>query len=83
MTFRQLQTGDEFDFIGPNACLNSFFNRCTKVSARKYSWEGSTGVLETRIGTVGCEVFNVVRKQATVPIQTAPQESGSDNQRSR
>ena len=67
--FRDLNIGDEFDFIGPDR-YNSFFNRCSKTSARKYRWENPVRCslspdqyLETRVGSINVEVFNVERRK--------------------
>lgn len=63
--FKELNIGDTFDFIGPDRS-NSFFNRCTKTSERKYQWDNPVRCslspsehLETRVGTVNVEVFHV------------------------
>lgn len=62
--FRDLAIGQTFDFVDDaNPHLNSFFSRCTKMSARRYTWEvwGPQGsaVLETRVGSINVEVFHV------------------------
>jgi hypothetical protein len=71
MNFNQLDIGDTFDFISPKIGANSFFSRCTKISARKYSVmvdvKISRKVLTTesheyKIGSVFCPVYNVIRE---------------------
>jgi len=56
--FKTLNIGDTFDFIGPeqNGCI-SFFERCQKISKRKYR-AIPTGAHYT-IGRVTCKVYNV------------------------
>ncbi len=36
MQFKDLLIGETFDFIGPHVGENSFFDRCRKISARRY-----------------------------------------------
>lgn len=36
LKFNQLPIGATFDFISPNVGFNSFFERCEKISAKKY-----------------------------------------------
>ncbi len=64
--FRELAVGDTFDFVGPDRMYNSFFNRCTKTSTRKYQWENPvqcsqspSKYLETRVGSINVDVFHV------------------------
>lgn len=55
--FGDLQIGQTFDFIGPDRILNSFYDRCRKVSTRKYvSLE--TGY-EFTVGSLNARVYNV------------------------
>lgn len=57
MTFGQLKIGAEFDFINDaQPMFNSFYRRCTKISARKY--RDSEGV-EYRIGSLSAKVYHV------------------------
>jgi hypothetical protein len=53
MTFKELAIGQTFDWISGN--MDSFFNRCTKVSARKYT----DGIHVYRVGTIHAEVYHV------------------------
>jgi hypothetical protein len=69
MKFKDLAIGDTFDFVSPNRMMNSFYDRCTKISARKYQWENPvqcslspSKYLETRVGSANVEVYNVERK---------------------
>jgi len=56
--FKDLKIGDTFDFVDDKAIgYNSFFERCTKITARKYKSE--TDVIY-RVGKITCEVFHVV-----------------------
>lgn len=71
MKFRNLNPGDTFDFISPNRMLNSFFQRCTKTSARGYRAE--LGV-ECKVGTINCDVYHVIKRDKTndrCPISVA------------
>jgi len=54
--FKQLAIGQSFDFIGPNRMMNSFYLRCTKISARKYQDE--KGNVHC-VGSIRCKVHNV------------------------
>ena len=68
MTFVELKVGDTFDFVGPNR-YNSFYETCTKVSTRKYSYPSRRLGGEQRpkpfdtylasVGSKGAEVFHV------------------------
>jgi hypothetical protein len=63
--FRDLRIGDSFDFIGPEARFNSFYERCTKVTTRSYEWfhpERHTN-LRSEVGTINCKVYHVKRKE--------------------
>lgn len=55
--FRNLKIGDTFDFISPNRTLNSFYDRCRKLSARVYS-SLDTGYTH-RVGSGDCQVYHV------------------------
>jgi hypothetical protein len=57
MTFRELAIQQTFDFISNNRLYNSFFERCEKISTRKYR-SIETGQ-EYQVGTVKVEVFHV------------------------
>lgn len=58
--FDSLPIGATFDFIGPDRMLNSFYDRCTKTSARGYEWTHASGQkLCTNVGSVHCKVYNV------------------------
>lgn len=65
MKFRELQIGDEFDFISPDRMLNSFYGRCVKASAQRYTvstFRKHNGALDPlRIGRTDCEVYHVER----------------------
>jgi hypothetical protein len=57
MTFQQLPIGASFDFINDEKPMfNSFYLRCTKVSARKY--QDQTGVIH-RVGSIAASVYHV------------------------
>jgi len=69
--FRDLAIGDQFDFVDDRRpSFNSFFHRCTKVSARKYSWfvrdwandDRRLKLIESRVGTINVEVFHVTEE---------------------
>jgi hypothetical protein len=52
--FRLLGIGDKFDFINSsNPYATSFFQVCTKISARKYRDESG---VEHKIGSIKCPV---------------------------
>jgi hypothetical protein len=36
LKFNQLPIGATFDFVSPNGAFNSFYDRCQKISPRKY-----------------------------------------------
>lgn len=59
MTFKELKIGQVFDWVNPERPHeNSFYDRCKKISARKYA-----GLVNGRVytvGTVRAKVFNVV-----------------------
>lgn len=63
--FRDLAIGQTFDFIDDSRPhLNSFFERCTKISARSYTWQGwdwengGKRDYSTRVGTINAGVFH-------------------------
>lgn len=64
--FSELEIGDTFDFISPRIPgeLNttSFYERCTKVSARKYGWTDRHGPFTSTVGSANVTVYNVKRK---------------------
>jgi hypothetical protein len=60
MLFRNLQVGDTFDFIADDR-PTTFFARCTKVSARKYTYDGVRPDVTARIGSINCPVWHVER----------------------
>jgi len=60
MTFRELNVGDTFDFISDDR-PNSFYSRCTKSSPHCYTWDGITGNLKSRVGTINVHVFHVTK----------------------
>lgn len=57
--FRDLQIGDTFDFISPNAMLNSYHLRCKKLSARTYTPVDAPHAL--RVGSINVEVYHIER----------------------
>ena len=60
MSFKELKIGESFDFVNDNAndiTTNSFFKRCTKTSARKYT---AVGWIHT-VGTTAIPVYHVGR----------------------
>jgi hypothetical protein len=57
MKFRDLQVGDTFDFVSPNTSFNSFYLRCTKVSARRYRDEDGHF---HQVGSINAVVYHVV-----------------------
>lgn len=59
MTFRELKIGDEFDFIGPDRMLNSFYYTCRKISAHKYEWQQNEKWTQGTIGSVTAKVYHV------------------------
>jgi len=61
MKFRDLHIGDTFDFVSNNRMFNSFFDRCIKVSARKYKSIDNPRNAEFTytVGTINCSVFHV------------------------
>ena len=65
MRFKELAVGDTFDFIAPTG-YNSFFVRCTKVSARKYRYENGHpapfNFYVAQVGAVNCEVYHVTKE---------------------
>ncbi len=61
MSFKDLIIGQSFDFIddaAKDSTTNSFFKRCTKTSARKYTADG----LIHKVGTINCSVYHVGRQ---------------------
>ena len=60
--FRDLNIGDQFDFIGPDRMLNSFYARCVKLSARTYTEaDGENEPRPMRVGSINVEVFHVTQ----------------------
>ncbi|RLD84445.1 MAG: hypothetical protein DRJ10_01215 [Bacteroidetes bacterium] len=55
MKFKDLTIGCKFDFISSKSDYNSYYNRCTKISPRKY--ESDDGYIHI-IGTINCEIFH-------------------------
>jgi hypothetical protein len=56
--FSEMKIGQEFDFVSPDPKVrNSFFDRCVKISPRKYR-SLQTG-LEMSVGTIRVRVYNV------------------------
>lgn len=54
--FKELAVGDSFDWISPNAGMNSFYRKCRKISARRYrddSYKVHT------VGSANAEVYHV------------------------
>ena len=66
MHFKRLAIGDTFDFIrtGPEAMYNSFYARCTKVSARCYTWIQDGRTLKTQVGSLYTPVYHVEKHVA-------------------
>lgn len=60
-TFKDLAVGDTFDFIEPDSHYNSFYERCEKISNRKYRSERGH---EFEVGTVRCKVYHVEKAKA-------------------
>ena len=56
--FSDLGICDTFDFIGPNRLHNSFYDRCIKISARKYR-ALDTFLNTMEVGNTSVEVFHV------------------------
>jgi hypothetical protein len=58
--FRDLELGDEFDFVDDaNPSYNSFHDRCLKVSSRKY--ESKDTQEEYRVGSINVRVYHIHR----------------------
>jgi hypothetical protein len=55
--FADVKIGQTFDFISPDRLMNSFFDECVKVSARKYR-SLATG-REIRVGSIRAKVYHV------------------------
>lgn len=58
VTFKQLPIGEEFDFIS-GTHNDTFFERCKKVSARKYSYPRQGKDAVATIGSVYARVYHV------------------------
>ena len=57
MPFKRLSVGDTFDFINDAAPRsNSFFERCTKISARRYR---TASGMRSVVGTTSVVVYHV------------------------
>jgi hypothetical protein len=67
MKFRDLEIGTTFDFVDDvHPSWNSFYPRCTKVSARGYTWlqrhPGETEpdrMMRSNVGTIDVDVYHV------------------------
>lgn len=57
MQFKELQIGQHFDFVGNGMRFNSFFDRCEKISIRKYR-SLETGLV-FQVGTVNVAIGHV------------------------
>jgi hypothetical protein len=58
MKFRDLLIGDTFDFLNDEKPMfNSFYERCEKISARKY--KGLDNRIEYRVGSINASVHHV------------------------
>lgn len=55
--FSELAIGQSFDFVNDETRFNSFFDRCIKISNRKY--RSITTGIEYGIGSVKCKVYHV------------------------
>jgi hypothetical protein len=73
--FRELKIGDAFDFVSPDSRLNSFYLRCRKMSARKYTAEDGFTYL---VGSVDAKVYNVVAAETIRAAIDQAYEGGSD-----
>ena len=54
--FRDLAPGDIFDWVSHNASWNSFYQRCEKISVRKYRSEDGT---VHRVGSINAVVYHI------------------------
>lgn len=61
MKFRDLKTGDTFNFINPNSTTNSFYKECKKISERMYV---DTDWNRYKIGSIDCRVYNVNNEES-------------------
>lgn len=61
MKFRDLAITQKFDFVSPNAALNSFYLRCQKISARVYADE--TGARHN-VGSINAQVYHFEETEA-------------------
>ena len=59
--FRDLAVGDTFDFIS-GTTHDSFYEPCTKTSARKYRALNSG--MDCQVGSINAVVYHVTRKGA-------------------
>ena len=59
-SFRDLDVGDSFDFVGHDWRFNSYYRRCVKVSARKYKDDDGR---EHEVGSISCNVYHVHKMQ--------------------
>lgn len=64
--FSELKIGDTFDFISPDFMLNSFYERCVKISARRYQWRNPVKCslspaefLTARVSNIHTRVYHV------------------------
>lgn len=57
--FKELHVGDSFDWINPaEGAYNSFFQRCVKVDAYRYTAEDAA-LGKMRVGSLGATVYHV------------------------
>ena len=56
LKFNQLPIGATFDFISPNTGFNSFFDRCEKISQRKY--KSLVSGTEYQVGSVQANTYH-------------------------
>ena len=63
MQFKDLKIGQTFDFVSGQPLMDSFLDRCCKVSARKYVSLADPRELnfrpEMRVGSITVEVYHV------------------------
>lgn len=62
MRFLDLNVGDTFDFVSPDRTLNSFYERCVKLTARTYTEVEGEGLVIHRVGSINAKVYHVKRK---------------------
>jgi hypothetical protein len=74
--FRDLPIGETFDFVSPDRMMNSFYKRCTKISARRY--RDDTGTMH-RVGSINAAVYHIGSEHDAAMVELAATFAAQDS----